>query len=844
MHTHNLLKGHLDAVSWSRLSGWVWFPNTPAHRVILELVHDGMVMCRISADGLRRDLADAGVGDGRYGFDLVLPKGAFTEPLVCLSLREASTGLDLRGSPFILVNDAPDADSLTAYVASFVERWIVNASEDDALSLKTFFLRQFDIVAMRYQVLAQAHGQAVKRWTQTLQDAGDFSTATSNILKAIRANYGSSVLVLPTSDTPEVSIIIPVHGKFRYTYQCLASIARHAAANTFEIILVDDCSDDETLLAPGLLRGIRIVRNEINQGFIGSVNVGVSAARGRWLLLLNNDTEVTPGWLDELCATFERDASVGVVGSKLVFPNGRLQEVGGIIWRQGDGINWGRDGDPEDPEYCYLRDADYVSGAALMIERVVWDEVGGLSLNFAPAYYEDTDLCFKVRAMGRRVVVQPHSRIIHHEGISAGTDVNGPGMKRYQPINQLRFTKRWADVLTKHGLTGGDPRIERDRYVRRRALFIDSTVPTPDRDAGSNAAFEHMLSLQRLGYEVQFVPADNMTRIPPYTDDLERRGIRCYHTPYFRAIEEVLRYNRGRFDVVYIHRPANVSRYATLVRVFNPVACILYNVADLHFLRMQREANLSDDQVLRHAASDMREQELAAAATVDHVIVHSVVEASILLAELPNLPVSTIAWTVRVRPTPLTFSERSGIAFVGGFNHSPNRDALRWLVGEIMPLVWKHDPAITLSIIGGDMTDEDCALAADRIRIIGWVPDVAEALHPCRLTIAPLRFGAGLKGKVLSSLAAGLPCVGTPCAMEGVRLPPASLSLISDSAQGLADLVCAMHSDPEANAAAASVGRGYLESTCSPKVIDQLLDAAIRSVRVSGACVLPSLENS
>jgi GT2 family glycosyltransferase/glycosyltransferase involved in cell wall biosynthesis len=827
MHAHSLPDGHLDAASWSELSGWAWFPNDPTRRVILEIVHNGELICCIAANSFRTDLADVGMGDGHCGFRFALPKNAFVEPLVRFNVREASTGLDLRGSPFHLVNDAPEVNGIKAQVDSFVKSWADSASEHDALSLGTFFLQQFDRVATRYQALNQAHVRITKHWTQVFQEAGGFSEAMLGLLAIMRANYGDDTLVLPTSDTPDVSIIIPVHGKFQYTHQCLTSIALNPPTRAFEVILVDDVSEDETLLAPVLLGGIRILRNDANQGFVGSVNAGAAAARGRWLLLLNNDTEVMPGWLDELCDTFERDSSVGIAGSKLIFPNGRLQEVGGIIWRQGNGSNWGRDGDPDDPQYCYLRDTDYVSGAALMIERVVWSEVGGLSSDFAPAYYEDTDLCFKVRATGRRVVVQPHSRILHHEGVSAGTDVNGSGMKRYQRVNQQRFIKRWAGVLTSHGLNGGDPRIEIERYVRRRALFLDDSVPTPDRDAGSNAAFEHMLSLQRLGYEVHFAPADSMARVSPYTDELERYGIRCYHTPYVRSVEEVLQHNRNRFDIVYVHRPANAAKYVAMIRILNPAADILYNIADLHFLRMQREADLLDDDVLRRAAFNMRKQELAAANAVDRVIVHSAFESSVLQSELPNIQVSTIPWTVRTRPAPLPFAERAGVAFVGGFNHSPNRDALRWLVKEIMPLVWNHDPSIILSVIGSGITNEDSAFAADRVRIVGWVPNIAEALHSYRLTIAPLRFGAGLKGKLLSSLAAGLPCVGTSYAAEGAGLPTTLLELVSDSAAGLAKLVHAMHTDVEANTEAALAGLVYIDATCSPDVIDRLLKYAL-----------------
>src|SRR5205823_10814562 len=149
-------------------------------------------------------------------------------------------------------------------------------------------------------------------------------------------------------------------------------------------------------------------------------------------VFLNNDTQVKPGWLDELYETLSRDDKIGIAGSKLLYPDGRLQECGGIIWRMGDGWNWGRDQNPEDPRFCYMRDSDYVSGAALMIKSSLFKQLGKFDEYYCPLYYEDTDLCFKVRKLGYRTVVQPASEVIHFEGASAGTSVTGSGVKRFQ----------------------------------------------------------------------------------------------------------------------------------------------------------------------------------------------------------------------------------------------------------------------------------------------------------------------------------------------------------------------------------------------------------------------------
>jgi GT2 family glycosyltransferase/glycosyltransferase involved in cell wall biosynthesis len=658
------------------------------------------------------------------------------------------------------------------------------------------------------------------------------SSAMQRRMHDARTRYTHSILRLDTSDDPEVSIIIPVHNQCCYTHQCLRQIAEHPPACRFEIIVVDDLSTDETVLLPMFVNGVRIIRNTRNLGFIGAVMAGAAVARGRRLVLLNNDTEPLPGWLDTLMETMDRDPTIGIVGCKLLFPNGTLQEAGGIVWQLGDGMNFGRDMDPDRPEFCHMRDVDYVSAAAILVDRAAWDAVGGFDDIYAPGYYEDTDLCFKVRAAGWRVVVQPGARVVHHEGVTAGTDVSGQGMKRHQRSNRIVFARRWGAVLRAHAIGGtADPFREAERHVTRRVLFIDDSVPTPDQDAGSVAALEHMKSLIRQGFQVHFVPSDNMARIPPYTCALERLGIRCHYAPYEMSVEQVLRREAGRFDLVYIHRLSNTA-YIPLARSLNPRARIVYCVADLHHLRLQREAVHTKDSRLCGEAAQSARDEFAAAGAAHSVITHSSHEAELLTRSVPAAAVHVIPWVVRVGPTPPAFEGRAGIAFIGGL-HRPNVDAALWLVREIMPLVWTTAPWLKLYLVGRHTEDASVrALAGPRVGIRGQVSDLMAMLTEVRLTVAPLRFGAGLKGKVLDSLAAGLPCVMTPCAAEGADLPVALLETCAATAEELARLIVSLHEDAVRNQALSLEGQRMIADRYSEAAIDRQLAAAIGSATI------------
>lgn len=383
--------------------------------------------------------------------------------------------------------------------------------------------------------------------------------------------------------------------------------------------------------------------------------------------------------------------------------------------------------------------------------------------------------------------------------------------------------------MRRHGICGDDPYRESERGVRRRALFIDDTVPTPDRDAGSNAALEHMKSLQRLGYKVCFVGADNMAKITPYTEALERIGIQCYYAPYQWSVEEVFQQEPSEFDLIYMHRLVNAVKYTAMARQRYPSAHIVYNVADLHHLRIKREAEISGDPAAHAQAAATKLAELAALRAADAIIVHSSHERHVIAAAIPHARISVVPWVVRPQPPALPFTARHDLAFVAGFNHPPNVDAALWLVREIMPLVWAQEPAIQCLLIGSDMPPSVKGLAGGGVRVIGHVPELSAHLNRLRLTVAPLRFGAGLKGKVLTSLAAGLPCVGTPCAFEGMDVPAALGSLAASDPAGIAANILRIHRDEALNAAIAVEGLAYIEARCAPAQVDALLAEAVRA---------------
>lgn len=581
-------------------------------------------------------------------------------------------------------------------------------------------------------------------------------------------------------EAPIACIIIPVYNKREVTVRCLQSIAdTWFASLQVQIVVVDDASHDGTGEIIARLPGIDYVRSGKNEGFVRACNRGAAIARGKYLCFLNNDTEVRNAWLDHLVETAEADDSIGAVGSKLIYPDGRLQEAGGIIFRDASGWNYGRFDRPEDPRYNFLRDADYVSGAALMVRRDLFEQLRGFDERYRPAYYEDTDLCFGIRSLGYRVVFQPLSEVVHHEGLTSGT-AESSGTKRYQEINRPKFREKWARELQAHA----ENRHENVHAAARRCrtgeviLVVDSFVPLYDREAGSQRLFHIVKLMRRLGYEVVFLP-DNFAGLQPYTRELQQLGVEVlHHIHEGRSMREALDSALPEISVAWISRPDHFQKYEPMIRT-NAATRIIYDTVDLYHVRTRRKVELlgGDDSVWK----EWLRIELDCASRADATVVVTDDERQ----ELEKLGVERIYTIPTVHEVEVhearSFDRSSGLMFIGNYSHPPNADAATWLCTDVMPLILKEEPGIVLTLVGSNATDEIRALASRNVRVAGYVPDVAEYFTSARVFVAPLRWGAGMKGKIGHALSYRLPVVTTPIGTEGMGLVDGKNVIVSEA---------------------------------------------------------------
>ncbi len=638
-------------------------------------------------------------------------------------------------------------------------------------------------------------------WRATLSRIGRELRPSERLTRqptAVPAPTKAGDLRLPCPERPRASIVVPAYDQIAHTLACLRALAESGEHTAFEVIVVDDRSNDTTPAVLPDIEGLRYHRNDRNLGFIGASNAGALLARGEFLVFLNNDTQVRPGWLDALIGTFERHPRAGLVGAKLIYPDGRLQEAGGTVFSDGSGWNYGRFDDPTDPRYNHLREVDYCSGAAIAIRRELFTELGGFDPRYAPAYYEDTDLAMKVRARGLKVLYQPRSEVVHHEGISHGSD-HGDTIKNNQMTrNRELFEDRWREALCRDHPPPGTP-IERACHWRgaRHVLVIDACTPTPDRDSGSLRMVNLLRLLREEGCSVSFF-ADNRGFDGDYSRALQDIGVEVWWHPFIGNPAAWLSKHGDRFDLTILSRHYIASAYLPLLRQFAPGARVVFDTVDLHYLREQREAELNADVRLARRAALTRRQELAAIADSDLTLVVSPAEQALLARELPDARIAVLSNVHEIARERPGFEHRHGLVFVGGFRHPPNVDAALWFADAVFPLIHARDPSIVVHVIGADAPEAIRALGErPGIRFHGHVPDLDPHMRDRRIALAPLRYGAGVKGKINLSMAHGQPVVATSCAVEGMHLRDGEDVLVADAPEAFAEAVLRLHDDAD-----------------------------------------------
>ena len=567
--------------------------------------------------------------------------------------------------------------------------------------------------------------------------------------------------------TPEISIILILYNRAELTYQCLKSLIELQSTQnvSFEIIIVDNASSDKTPDLLEKLEGVKIIKNSCNFNYLLAVNQGAMAANGKFLLLLNNDAQVLPGSLISAIKTIKSEEDIGAVGGKIILLDGTLQEAGSIIWQDASCAGYGRGDSPFAPEYMFQRDVDYSSGAFLLTPKDLFFKLGGFDQSYYPAYYEETDYCFRLKQIGKRVVYDPNAVILHFEFASSQSSKQAI---RLQIKNQENFLQKHSSFL-KFQQASVDLNFLEARMLnqKRRILFIDDRVPHPSLGSGFPRANEIILSLIDLGYFITFYPlnfpyeswSSAYDDIPNTVEIMLNYGI--------RRLEEFLQQRQDYYDILLVSRHHNMQIVKSIIQHYPSWFTnikIVYDAEALFSLRDIEKSKLRGITMAKVETDKLVNNELKLTQGTDKIICVSNREKEILNQYSYN-SAYVLGHSSKMSPTSLKFEDRLNILFVGPLANydTPNTDSIFWFITEILPKIRNEQKCqnVELHLVGDFQSEMIKKVIDENIKIIGKVEDLTSYYNQARIFIAPTRFSAGIPLKIHGAASHGLPVVCT-----------------------------------------------------------------------------------
>jgi GT2 family glycosyltransferase len=605
----------------------------------------------------------------------------------------------------------------------------------------------------------------------------------------------------PPCPSPRVSILILAWRQVSLLEACLRTIVDTCGQSVpYEVVIVlNDASAQVEDFLRSRVRGARLVQSRVNLGFSGGNNRAAAEARGEYLILLNDDTAVEPGWLDWLVATADANPRAGAVGSTILFADGRIQEAGSVIWNDGSTMPVGR-GDARDSlDWLFVRRVDYSSACSLLVRRSAWETVGGFDEGYFPAYYEDVDLCLALRERGYATLYEPRSRVRHHESASSDTR-----FKRFLfARNQRRLVDKWRHVLRyqEPAVPSSRPALTRAVWRARgcpgRILVVDDRSPDRSMGAGFGRMFDALVELSDAGFALSVFPT---AKVDPLHDALVTKGV----TLVSEQLGEHVARPDVYYDAVIVSRPHNFANVCGPVRRHQPQAALVYDAEALYWRRLERQASIASDEMtarqLTAAARSSRRLEERIFRQSDYAVAVSPDEAQIIRQLEGACPVDVMLPSEpNISFTTGAFAERRDLGYVAGWlagAQSPNGDGLRWFVADVLPQLRRLIPWVRLVVTGANPPAEMLALGSPNVVFTGRVDSLAQFYGGIRAAIAPIRFGAGVKLKTVEALQYGVPIVATTVGAEGVPTGGIEAIDVEDDARRFAERLADLLTDP------------------------------------------------
>lgn len=592
------------------------------------------------------------------------------------------------------------------------------------------------------------------------------------------------------SKSPEVSIVIFFSDSIRQTLNCLYTVDQYDKNISKEIIIVNNENSENVVKFLGEIPGVTIINSDKNSGFVENINKGIKSAKGEYIYLLNSNVEVQENYLSYLLEVFKTKENAGAVGSKVVLPDNTLQEAGCLILKKSEFVNIGKGEAIDDPQYDYLRKVDCSSGNSLLFNRQ--NAEGNPNLldeSFLSVDSGVADLCLRLKNEQKLdTYYQPLSEIVHVKNIS---NIE----KELFTKDKRTFLEKWDNNFT-------------NEIKKPNFLFLEENMPKPDQDSGSRRFLEIVKILQKNEHRIILaVKHFDESTDRSYVKFFRSIGVQVcidYVTPKDKIvkvsdqIEEAIH----AVDIIWIFRPIGFDYWYSQIKNKISGKKIVYDMVDLHYLRMERENNYIDV-ITKEREKEIeffKEKEYFGMNTSDAVLSISDGEKNTVSSNGVKydkiFTVSNIHKPVNATNA-AEFLQREGLLFIGGYNHLPNIDAVKFLHENIMPLVWQKNENIKVFVLGPDFPEDlKQKYHSDKFQILGYQKSVDHWFENARIFVAPLRYGAGVKGKIGQALEFKLPVVTTEIGAEGMSLEDRKTALISnENPQNFADKILELYND-------------------------------------------------
>lgn len=628
---------------------------------------------------------------------------------------------------------------------------------------------------------------------------------SSNKVITIPNKVENKTILFDRFESVKVSIIIPFYNQEDYTKNCLWHLSKHLTQkHAYEIILIDDNSS-ETYNFDGI-ENIKILKNESNLGFLKNCNKGILEAKGEYIYLLNNDTEVKKDFLDELFHVFENNEDCGAVGSMLINADGSLQEAGSVFMKDFQIHQIVRKRKPYYPDVNYVYEVDYCSGCSLLFKKYQDDKVtmNLLDEDFAPAYFEETDFCFQLRhKQNKKIYFTPFSKVLHFNGVSYNSkeEKNEESLNKKAKlfeVNKEKFWNKWNKEIKAIEATSVEDRV-REIAGKKSIIFVTGEVPPHDKDSGSNRLKEIMLCFKRANYHVTLIVKNTYIN-QPYTEYYQRLGIQVYyHHLKYKNHSYFVRKKLNTTNLVWYYGPGSLKNELKNYKKLLPNAKHIFDMVDIHHLRYERALELEpNDKGHKKRIKKYKKIETELVKKTDYLITISDDEKQYMSPFFPEEKTKTISniHYPKIKESEIqSFENRKDIIFIGSTHH-PNVNAVYYLYEKIMPLVWKQNPEIKVHIIG-NINEVVKNINDERFVFEGFVPDIVPFFQNAKIMVAPLQIGAGVKGKIGQAFEYFLPLVTTKIGAEGMFLENNKNALLAENENDFSNAIVELYNNKE-----------------------------------------------